>query len=152
MAEGVNKAILVGNLGQDPDLSYTQSGTARCRLRLATSESYVNNAGERQERTEWHNVVVWGKRAESVGKYLKKGRQVYVEGRIQTRSWDDQATGQKRYMTEINANRVLFIGGRGDGGGGGYDGGGSSGGSGGGGGGGYDSGPGFGPDDDDIPF
>jgi single-strand DNA-binding protein len=149
MADGVNKAILVGNLGRDPEVSYTQGGTARCRFPLATGDSYTNNAGERIDRTEWHNIVVWGKQAETVGKYLQKGRQVFVEGRIQTRSWDDEKTGQKRYMTEINAQRVIFLGGRGEGGGGG----GQSGpppskASGGG----YDQGPGLGPDDDDIPF
>ena len=110
MADGVNKAILVGNLGRDPEVSYTQSGTARCRFPLATGDSYTNNAGERVDKTEWHNIVVWGKQAETVGKYLAKGRQVFVEGRIQTRSWDDEKTGQKRYMTEINANRVFFRG------------------------------------------
>ena len=145
MADGLNKAILIGNLGRDPEVSYTQSGTARCKFPLATGESYVNNAGERQERTEWHNIIVWGKQAETVGKYLQKGRQVYVEGRIQTRSWDDEKTGQKRYMTEINAQRVLFLSGSGGGGGPSGGGGGPSGG-----GGGYD--PGFGPADDDIPF
>jgi len=154
MAEGVNRAILVGNLGRDPEVSYTQSGTARCRFPIATTESYTNNAGERQDRTEWHNIIVWGKLAETVGKFLSKGRQVYVEGRIQTRSWDDQQTGQKRYMTEINANKVVFLGGRGDGGS-------RGGGSGGAPDGDYGSaasggqqggGPSFGPDDDDIPF
>ncbi len=179
MADGVNKVILVGNLGKDPEVSYTQSGTARCRFTLATGETFVNNAGERQDRTEWHNIIVWGKQGENVGKYLGKGRQVYIEGKIQTRSWDDEKTGQKRYMTEINAQRVVFLGGRGEGGGGGgyqgggggqpqgggggYQGGGGQPQGGGGGGyqgggggqpqgGGYDSGPGIGPDDDDIPF
>jgi single-strand DNA-binding protein len=156
MADGINKVILLGNLGKDPELSYTQGGTARCKFPLATGETFTNNAGERQERTEWHNIVVWGKQAESAGKYLQKGRQVFVEGRIQTRSWDDEKTGQKRYMTEINAQRVVFVGGRGDGGGSGGGGGGGGGGSGGGGGG-YDEpgpapDPGFGPSDDDIPF
>jgi len=166
MAEGINKVILLGNLGKDPELSYTQGGRALCKFPLATGESFTNNAGERQERTEWHNIVVWGKQAESVGKYLQKGRQVYIEGRIQTRSWDDEKTGQKRYMTEINAQRVIFLGGRGDGGGGRGDGGGGRGDGGGGGGRGDGGGPpaggyqepdrgadqGFGPDDDDIPF
>jgi single-strand DNA-binding protein len=158
MAEGVNKAILVGNLGKDPELSFTQSGVARSRFSLATTESYNNNAGERQERVEWHNIVVWGKQAEIVSKFLQKGRQVYLEGRIQNRSYDDK-DGNKRYITEINANRIVFLGGRGgDGGGGGYGGGG--GGYGGGGGGPADGGGssspggamGPGPNDDDIPF
>jgi single-strand DNA-binding protein len=149
MADGVNKAILIGNLGRDPEVSYTQSGTARCRFPLATGESYTNNAGERVDRTEWHNIVVWGKQAETVGKYLQKGRQVFVEGRIQTRSWDDEKTGQKRYMTEINAQRVIFLGGRGDGGGAPAS---SSGGPSGGPSQGPSPSPSFGPDDDDIPF
>lgn len=152
MAEGVNKVILVGNLGKDPEVGYTQNGTARCRFPLATSESYTNNAGERQDRTEWHNIIVWGKQGENVGKYLSKGRQVYIEGKIQTRSWDDEKSGQKRYMTEINAQRIIFLGGRQESGSGfergGYDSMGpgeqSAGQSGG--------GPSFGPDDDDIPF
>ena len=114
MAEGVNKAILVGNLGRDPELSYTQSGTARCKFSLATSESYTNNAGERQDRTEWHNIVVWGKQAETVSKFLQKGRQVFIEGRIQTRSYDDK-DGNRKYMTEINANKIVFLGSRGGG-------------------------------------
>jgi single-strand DNA-binding protein len=155
MADGVNKVILVGNLGKDPEVSYTQSGTARCRFPLATSETYTDTAGKRQDKTEWHNIVVWGKQGENVGKFLNKGRQVYIEGKIQTRSWDDEKSGQKRYMTEINAQRVVFLaGGRGEGGaqgggrgeapqgGGDYEqGGGLEGG-----------GPGFGPNDDDIPF
>jgi len=159
MADGVNKVILVGNLGKDPEVSFTQSGTARCRFPLATGETFVNNAGERQDKTEWHNIVVWGKQGENVGKFLSKGRQVYIEGKIQTRSWDDEKTGQKRYMTEINAQRVVFLGGgRGEGpgaDGGGPRGGGHSGGGGGGDydhGGGFDGGPSFGGGDDDIPF
>ena len=146
MAEGVNKAILVGNLGKDPELSYTQSGAARCRFPIATTESYTNNSGERQERTEWHNIVVWGKLAETVSKFLQKGRQVYVEGRIQNRSYDDK-DGIKRYISEINALRVTFLGGRGgdsgfQGGGGPPSGGGD-----------FNGGPSnFGPNDDDIPF
>jgi single-strand DNA-binding protein len=158
MADGVNKVILVGNLGKDPEVSYTQSGTARCRFPIATSESYTDNSGNRQDKTEWHNIVVWGKQGENVGKFLSKGRQVYIEGKIQTRSWDDEKSGQKRYMTEINAQRVVFLGGgRGEGSGGGGGEGGHRGGGGGGGGGGedhggYDGGPGFGPGEDDIPF
>ena len=152
MADGVNKVILVGNLGKDPEVGYTQSGTALCKFSLATGESYVNNAGERQDKTEWHNIVVWGKQGENVGKYLSKGRQVYIEGKIQTRSWDDEKTGQKKYMTEINAQRVVFLGGRPDGGGDGgrYDKGGGGQAQGGGSQGGGVSG--IGPDDDDIPF
>ena len=155
MAGGVNKVILVGNLGADPDMRYTPSGQGVCELRLATNESWTDKNGQRQERTEWHRVVVWGKRAEICSKYLSKGRQVYVEGRIQTRSYDDKE-GNKRYMTEIIANDVQFLGGGGrEGAGGGRrdsdappppsdaDFGGYGGGGGGGGGGGPD---------DDIPF
>src|SRR5512139_2557537 len=116
MAGGVNKVILVGNLGADPDMRYTPSGQGVCELRVATSESWNDKNGQRQERTEWHRVVVWGKRAEVCSKYLSKGRQVYVEGRIQTRTYDDK-DGVKRYITEIIANDVQFLGGKGGGGG-----------------------------------
>lgn len=111
----VNKAIIVGNLGADPELRHTPSGQAVCELRVATSSSWTKN-GEKHEQTEWHRVVVWGKQAEAAAKYLGKGRQVYVEGRIQTRSWDDK-DGNKKYMTEIIASDVQFLGGKGGGGG-----------------------------------
>ncbi len=161
MAGGVNKVILVGHLGADPDMRYTPSGQGVCELRLATSESWNDKNGQRQERTEWHRIVVWGKRAEVCSKYLAKGRQVFVEGRIQTRTYDDK-DGNKRYITEIIANDVQFLGGGRDGGGGGARGGrsddgppppsdGDFGGYGGGGGGGGAGGGGGGPDDD-IPF
>lgn len=157
MASGVNKVILIGHLGADPDMRYTPSGAGVCELRVATSESWKDKNGQRQERTEWHRVVVWGKIAEICAKYLTKGRQVYIEGRIQTRSWDDKE-GQKKYMTEIIANDVQFLSGGGErgGAGGGQRRGGNDdgppppddfGGGGGGGGGGYGGGP-----DDDIPF
>ena len=107
----VNKVILLGRLGQDPELKYTPSGAAVCNFSLATSESWVDKGGQKQERTEWHRVVVWNKLAELCNQYLSKGRQAYVEGRLQTRSWDDQ-NGQKRYTTEINAATVQFIGGQ----------------------------------------
>jgi single-strand DNA-binding protein len=157
MAEGLNKAILVGNLGMDPELKFTQGGQAMLRIRLATTESFVNKGGERQERTDWHTVVVWGKRAEALNKILSKGRSIWVEGRIQTRSWEDK-DGGKRYATEINANNIGLVGsggGRGgSAGGGGYEGGGGGGGSSGGGsGGGYEGPPELeGGGDDDIPF
>jgi len=112
MAGGVNKVILVGNLGADPDMRYTPSGQGVCELRVATSESWNDKNGQRQERTEWHRVVVWGKRAEVCSKYLSKGRQVYVEGRIQTRTYDDK-DGNKRYITEIIAADVQFLSGGG---------------------------------------
>src|SRR5437016_10572076 len=110
MAGGVNKVILVGNLGADPDMRYTPSGQGVCEMRVATSESWNDKNGQRQERTEWHRIVVWGKRAEVCSKYLSKGRQVYVEGRIQTRNYDDKE-GHKRYITEVIANDVQFLGG-----------------------------------------
>lgn len=110
MADGINKAILLGHLGQDPELRYTSNGQAVCNLRLATTERWSGKDGQPGERTEWHTVVVWGKDAENCGKYLKKGRQIYVEGRIETRSWDDRE-GNKRKTTEIKSTRVLFLGG-----------------------------------------
>jgi single-strand DNA-binding protein len=164
MAEGLNRVILIGNLGQDPELRFTQSNMGVLSLRMATTESYFDtNTKERKERTEWHTVVVWGKRGEALNKILSKGSRIAIEGRLQTRSWEDKQ-GQKRYTTEINAQNVILLGGRGEGGGGGGGGGrGSYGGGGaGGGGGGFDQGGGgaddFGdhggdaPTDDDIPF
>ncbi|EQC45276.1 single-stranded DNA-binding protein [Bacteriovorax sp. Seq25_V] len=106
----VNKVILVGRLGQDPELKYTPSSMAVCNFTLATSESWSDKSGQKQERTEWHRVVVWGKLAELCGQYLAKGRQAYIEGSLQTRSWDDK-DGNKRYTTEINARTVQFLGG-----------------------------------------
>ena len=105
----VNKVILLGRLGQDPELKYTPNGSAVCSFSLATSENWVDKAGQKQERTEWHRIVVWGKLGELCNQYLAKGRQCFLEGRIQTRSWDDKE-GQKRYMTEINATSVQFLG------------------------------------------
>jgi single-strand DNA-binding protein len=106
----VNKVILLGRLGQDPELKYTPSGAAVCNFSMATSESWTDKStGQKQEKTEWHRIVVWGKLAELCNQYLSKGRQAFVEGRIQTRSWDDN-NGNKRYTTEINANTVQFIG------------------------------------------
>jgi len=106
----VNKVILVGNLGRDPEVRFTGSGKAVAKFPLATSEVWNDAEGSRQERTEWHNVIVWGKQGETCGQYLSKGRQVYVEGSIRTRSYDDK-DGNKRYMTEIVAQRVRFLGG-----------------------------------------
>jgi single-strand DNA-binding protein len=106
----VNKVIILGRLGQDPELKYTPGGAAVCNFSLATSESWTDKSGQKQERTEWHRVVVWGKLAELCNQYLSKGRQAYLEGRLQTRSWDDK-DGNKRYTTEINAATVQFIGG-----------------------------------------
>ena len=132
-AEGLNKVMLIGNLGADPELKYTQGGQAVLSLRIATTERYQSKGGERQERTEWHSVVIWGNRAEALNKFLAKGRTIYVEGRLQTRSWDDKKDGTKRYKTEINATQILLLGGgRGAPGGGGEDFGGGEGGGGGG--------------------
>jgi single-strand DNA-binding protein len=145
---GVNKAILVGNLGRDPELRTTPNGQSVVNFTLATSETWTDKSGERVERTEWHRIVAWGRTAEHCNQYLSKGRTVYIEGRIQTREWEDK-DGNKRYTTEINANTVNFIGPRTDGGGGGgapsgSPSGGPSGSSSGG-----DTGP---PMDDNIPF
>lgn len=112
MARGVNKVILIGNLGQDPEVRYTQGGQAVAELRVATNEAWTDKQGQKQERTEWHRVVVWGKSAENCGKYLAKGRSVYVDGRLQTREWNDKE-GNKRYTTEIVANDIQFLGGGG---------------------------------------
>ena len=119
MAErGINKVIIVGNLGQAPELRYMPNGGAVASLTLATSESWRDKAtGEQREKTEWHRVVVFGKLAEIAGEYLKKGGKVYVEGRLQTRSWDDKQSGQKKYMTEVVASDLVLLGGRGEGGG-----------------------------------
>lgn len=107
----VNKVILVGNLGADPELKYTPSNRALCNLRIATTEVYKDKGGQRQEKTEWHRVTVWGDTAENCSKYLAKGRSVYIEGRLQTRSYDKD--GQKHYATDVVADRVVFLGGGG---------------------------------------
>lgn len=106
---GVNKVIIVGRLGADPEVKTVSSGQTVCRLSVATSENWTDRDGQRQERTEWHRVVVWGRIAEVCGQHLAKGRQVYLEGRLQTRSWEDQQ-GQKKYTTEIVATTVQFLG------------------------------------------
>ena len=172
----INKVILIGNLGRDPEMRYTQGGTAVCQLSIATTRTYTNKSNDRVEETEWHRVVVWGKQAESCNQYLTKGRQAYIEGRLQTRNYDDK-DGHKKYITEVIADVVQFLGSRGEGGGGGAGGGGGGGGAagprGGGGGGGPRGGGGAGggdggqpgggedfgesyipsePGDDDIPF
>jgi single-strand DNA-binding protein len=106
----VNKAILIGNLGRDPEVRYTTSGTPVANFTMATTERWNDpSSGEKKERTEWHRIVVWGKQAEIVGEYLRKGRQVYVEGGLQTREWTDRE-GNKRYTTEIRAQRVQMLG------------------------------------------
>ncbi len=167
MARGINKVILVGNLGADPETRYTPSNTAVTNLRLATSESWRDrNSGETQERTEWHRVVMFNRLAEIAAEYLRKGSKVYVEGKLQTRKWQDQ-NGQDRWSTEIVANEMQMLDSRGGGGGGGFGGneppmddwGGPPSGGGGSGGGGRSGGGSRGPVDappgdfdDDIPF
>ena len=112
----VNKVILVGNLGRDAELRYTPGGAAVATLNLATTEVWNDKAGQKQEKTEWHRIVLWGKQAESLQEYLTKGKQIYVEGRLQTRQWDDK-DGNKKYTTEIKADRITLLGGGGGGGG-----------------------------------
>ena len=173
MAEGLNRVMLLGNLGADPELRYTKGGQVVMQIRLATTERVKDQSGNWSDRTEWHSVVVWGKRAEGLSKFLRKGSSIFVEGSLRTTNWEKD--GQKHYKTEVNAREILLAGGRGPGGGG--PGGGGAGGGGGGGGGGmrrdsYENGPdtyegggqggggdafegGFGSgggDDDDIPF
>ena len=110
----VNKVILVGNLGRDAELRYTPGGAAVATLNMATTEVWNDKSGQRQEKTEWHRVVLWGKSAESLTEYLTKGKQIYVEGRLQTRQWDDK-DGNKRYTTEIRGDRIVLLGGGGGG-------------------------------------
>lgn len=129
----VNKVILIGNLGRDPEIRSTTSGMAVANFSLATNRKWNDRDGNRQEQTEWHNIVCFGRQAEIAGQYLNRGKKIYVEGRLQTRSWDDRNSGEKKYRTEIVCENFQMLGGRQDGGGGG--GGGYGGGSGGGGGG-----------------
>ena len=151
----LNKVLLIGNLGKDPEMRSLPSGQSVASFTLATSRRWKDQGGQRQEQTEWHNIVVFGKQAEIAGQYLTKGKQIYIEGRIQTRSWDDRQSGEKKYRTEIVCDNFQMLGSRGGEleGGGGRSAGGSSYGGGGGGGSSFDDqgGGGFG-DDDDIPF
>lgn len=113
MARGINKAIIVGNLGNDPEIRHTAGGAAVANISIATVESWKDkNSGEKQEKTEWHRVIAFGRLAEIIGEYLRKGSQVYIEGRIQTRKWQDK-DGQDRYTTEIVANEMQMLGGKG---------------------------------------
>jgi single-strand DNA-binding protein len=137
----VNKVILIGNLGRDPELRYTQNGQAVANFTLATNERFSTKDGDKQERTEWHRIVAWGRTGELCAQYLSKGRSVYLEGRLQTREWEDKE-GQKRKTTEIVATTVQFLGGRGEGGGPGGPASGMPDG-------GFDPGP---PPADDVPF
>jgi len=152
----VNKVILIGNLGRDPEVRSTTSGQPVASFTLATSRRWRDKAGQKQEQTDWHNIVVWGKQAEIAGQYLTKGKQVYIEGRLQTRSWDDRQSGEKKYRTEIVCDTFQMLGSRGSD----FEtdrdrerGGDRASTSGGGGGPAYDEG-GYGgePEDDDIPF
>jgi single-strand DNA-binding protein len=111
----VNKVILIGNLGRDPEVRSTQSGQPVATFTLATSRRWRDKSGQKQEQTEWHTVVVWGKQAEIAGQYLTKGKQVYVEGRLQTRSWDDRQTGEKKYKTEVVCDNFQMLSARGGG-------------------------------------
>jgi single-strand DNA-binding protein len=154
----VNKVILIGNLGKDPEVRYTSGGQAVANLRIATSRSWTDKAsGQKKEETEWHDVEVWGKQAEQVGEYLAKGRQVYVEGRLKTDKWQDKTSGQERSRVKVVADSVRFLGGgaaggaRGAGGAGGGQRGPGAPDEGGGPPGGFEEGPG-GPGADDIPF
>jgi single-strand DNA-binding protein len=137
----LNKVMLIGNLGKDPEVRAIPSGVKVANFSIATTEKYNDKEGQRVEKTEWHNIVMWRGLAEVAEKYLKKGNSVFIEGRLQTRSWEDQS-GQKKYMTEVVADNMVMLGGRKDGGGGSYGGGDSEGGSGsaGGGGGSYGGG------------
>ena len=127
MARGVNKVILLGNLGRDPEVKYTQSGMAIARFSLATTERAKDKDGNWQDKTEWHNLVAFGRTAEVAGEYLKKGRTIYIEGALRTSSWDDKESGQKKYKTEVIVNDLVMVGGQRDGGEGGGRGGARSG-------------------------
>lgn len=114
MAKSVNKVILIGNLGKDPEVKYTPSGVAVAKFSLATNERYKDKGGEWQDRTEWHNLVAWQRTAEIVGEYVKKGSKIYIEGRLQTSSWEDKQSGEKKYRTEIVVQDLVLLSGRGD--------------------------------------
>ena len=109
MAGTVNKVILVGRLGKDPEIRSTPNGTTVCKFSLATDERWTDKSGEKQERTEWHNIVAWGKLGEICGQYLRKGKLIYIDGSIRTDSWDDKETGQKKYRTEIIAANMQML-------------------------------------------
>jgi single-strand DNA-binding protein len=120
----LNKVLLIGNLGRDPETRFMPNGNAVCNFSIATTESWKDKqSGQKQEKTEWHNISMYGRLAEIAGQYLKKGSSVYIEGRLQTRKWQDKQTGADRYTTEIIADEMKMLGGRGDGGGGGMGGG-----------------------------
>jgi single-strand DNA-binding protein len=114
MPKSVNKVILIGNLGKDPEIKYTPSGVPVAKFSLATNERYKDKSGEWQDRTEWHNIVAWQRLAEIVGDYVKKGSKIYVEGRLQTSSWEDKQSGEKKYRTEVIAQDLVLLDRRGD--------------------------------------
>jgi single-strand DNA-binding protein len=114
MAKGLNKVMLIGHLGNDPEVKVMTSGQSKANFTLATTESFKDSDGNWQEKPEWHRIIVWGKLAEICGQYLKKGRQIYVEGRLQTRSWDDPKSGEKKYTTEIVCSEMQMLGGQRD--------------------------------------
>jgi len=114
MAKSVTKVILIGNLGKDPEVKFTPNGTAVAKFSLATNESFKDKAGQWQERTEWHNIVAWQRLAEIVGEYVKKGSKLYIEGKLRTSSWDDKESGQKRYKTEVIADQLVLLSGKGE--------------------------------------
>lgn len=113
--KSLNRVQLIGNLGKDPEIKYTPQGTPVAKITLATNERFKDKAGEWQDRTEWHNIVAWQRLAEIVGEYVKKGSKIYIEGRLQTSSWEDKQSGEKKYRTEIVANDLVLLGGRGGG-------------------------------------
>src|SRR6266849_3738849 len=115
MPQSINKVILVGNVGADPEVKYTPSGVPVGKFSIATNERFKNKSGEWQDRTEWHNIVAWQRLAEIIGEYVKKGSKIYIEGRIQTSSWDDKQSGEKKYRTEVIANDLVLLSGRGEG-------------------------------------
>jgi len=114
MAKSVNKVILIGNLGKDPDIKYTPGGIPVAKFSLATNERYKDKSGEWQDRTEWHSLVAFQRTAEIIGEYVKKGSKIYIEGRLQTSSWEDKQSGEKKYRTEIIVNDLVLLSGRGD--------------------------------------
>ena len=139
----INKVILVGRLGKDPEIRSTPNGNTVAKFTVATDERFTDKSGEKQERTEWHNITAWGKLAEICGQYLRKGKLVYIEGSIRTDSWDDKETGQKRYRTDIIANQMQMLDRKGDEGGGAYAGARASSGA---------SAAGPGEEEEDVPF
>jgi single-strand DNA-binding protein len=112
MAKSINKVILIGNVGKEPEVKYTPSGVALAKFSLATNEKFKDKSGEWQERTEWHNVLAWQRLAEIVGEYVQKGTKLFIEGRLQTSSWEDRSTGEKKYRVEIVARDIVLLGSR----------------------------------------